>query len=230
MRLPKEGRPLQQACYTGAFGSKESACTNMEWSSPNELYFQTTRPLRPREGFTIGVGMQKGIVAAPSVLERFGSAMLLGLASLGLLIYFITTWNRYGVDPPKPTPYPLFASPQGYSPSSISYIAKEKYDPNKITASIIDLAIKGHLRIDEEERKGFMSNKKNYLLTRLQDTTEDLFPEEKALLDNLFAGEQKVLIDGTYEKRIEGAYNNHKFSILGPVSYTHLTLPTKRIV
>lgn len=215
VRLPKAGKPLQQSCYTGRYKSTESNCESKAWTSENELYFQTTRPLQPREAFTIGVGFEKGVVAEPSVFERFGSAIILGLSSLGLLIYFFVTWNRYGVDPPKPTPYPQFASPQGYSPSSISYIAKEKYDSNKITASIIDLAIKGHLRIEEESTKGFIGSKKIYSLIRLDNSKEDLFPEEKALLDNLFAGSKKVVIDGTHQSGVERAYNNHKFSIIG---------------
>ena len=215
VRLPKAGKPLQQSCYTGAYGSTEQACESEPWTDENDLYFKTTRPLQPKEGFTVGVGFEKGIVAEPSVFERFGSAMLLGLSALGLLIYFFTTWNRYGIDPPKPTPYPQFASPQGYSPSSISYIAKERYNPNKITASIIDLAIKGYLRIDEEEQSGIFGKKKSYHLTRLTDSEEDLFPEEKTLLNSLFSGNKKIVIDGEHESRVENAFNNHKSSILG---------------
>jgi len=216
VRLPKGGKPLQQSCYTGAYGSNEQACGSNEGSSENELYFEATRPLQPKEGFTIGVGFEKGIVAEPSVFERFGSAMILGLSALGLLIYFFLTWNRYGVDPPKPTPYPQFASPQGYSPSSISYIVKEKYDSNKITASIIDLAIKGYLRIDEKEESGIFGKKKSYHLTKLIDSEEDLFPEEKTLLNSLFpGGMEEVAIDGEHEPRVEKAFKNHKSSITG---------------
>ncbi len=216
VRLPKSGKPLQKACYTGVYGSTEQACESEMWTDENDLYFKTTRPLKPNEGFSIGVGFEKGIVAEPSVFERFGSAMILGLSALGLLIYFFVTWNRYGIDPPKPTPYPQFASPQGYSPSSISYIVKEKYDHNKITASIIDLAIKGHLRIAQEEERGLFSKKKSYCLTKLIDTQEDLFEEEKTLLNSLFPGNLKeVVINGEHEPRVENAYNSHESSIIG---------------
>ena len=214
VRLPSGGQPLQKACYTGGFGSTNKDCEVKEFNKGNEIYFQTTKILAPREGFTVGVGFEKGLVQAPSMLERFGSGILLSLVSFGLLIYFVTTWNRYGIDPPKPTPYPLFASPQGYSPSSISYIAKESYKSSKITASIIDLAIKGNLRIDEEEKKGFLSKKTIYRLTKLKDNYDELYPEEKALMKDLFSGSNVVLIDGEYESRVKRAYQAHQNNIL----------------
>jgi hypothetical protein len=216
VRLPESGEALQQSCYIGTYGSAEQACVIEELAGGNELRFQTTRPLRPKEGLTIGVGFEKGIVAEPSVVERLGSAILLGISALGLLIYFLVTWNRYGVDPPKPTPYPQFSSPKGYSPSSIGYISREKYDSKKITASIIDLAVKGYLRIEEEEKKTIFIRKKTYHLKRTDRPEEELFPEEDALLNRLFKhGVNEVVIDGDYDSTIKKACEDHKQSILG---------------
>lgn len=214
VRLPTGGKPLQKACYTGRYGATENNCEVKEFNKGNELYFQSTKGFSPREGMTIGVGFEKGLVNKPSILERFGSALLLGLVSLGLLIYFATTWNKYGVDPPKPTPYPLFASPKDYSPSSISYIAKESYETNKITASVIDLAIKGYLRIDERASQGMFSSKANYTLTKLKQDYSELYPEEKALMQGLFSGSDVVQIDGEYQSNVKQAYSQHQNNVL----------------
>lgn len=214
VRLPQGAGNLQRACYTGRYGQADKNCTVKELNNGNEIYFQTTQRLAPFEGMTVGVGFEKGIVQGPSFLERYGSALLLSLSALGLLGYFVTTWNKYGIDPPKPTPYPQFASPQGYSPSSISYIAKESYKTNKLTASIINLAVQGYLRIDEEGKSGFFSGGKNYTLTLLKEDFSDLFPEDKALMERLFANSRVVEIDGKYESRIKKAYEAHQSSIL----------------
>jgi len=214
VQLPPGANHLQKACYTGSYGARGEKCTTKEFNKGNEVYFQTTETLRPREGMTIGVGFEKGIVAGPSFLEQYGSALLLSLASLGLLGYFVTTWNKYGVDPPKPTPYPLFASPQGYSPSSLSYIAKESYQANKVTASIINLAINGYLKIDERKGSGFLSRKGVYTLTRVNSNYSDLFPEDEALMRQLFASGDSVTIDGSYEAPIKRAYEAHQNNIL----------------
>ena len=213
VRLPVGANHLQKACYTGKYGARENNCTVKEFNKGNELFFQTSG-LQPREGMTVGVGFEKGIVQGPSFLEKHGSALLLSLVSLGLLGYFVTTWNKYGVDPPKPTPYPLFASPEGYSPSSLSYIAKESYQTNKVTASIINLAIKGYLRIDEKEASGFLSKGKRYFLSRLKADTTDLYKEERALMERLFAKGDTVTIDGSYESTVKSAYSAHQNNIL----------------
>lgn len=213
VKLPVGANHLQKACYTGSYGSTANNCTVKEFNNGNELFFQTSG-LGPREGMTVGVGFEKGIVQGPSFLEKYGSALLLSLAALGLLGYFVTTWNKYGVDPPKPTPYPLFASPEGYSPSSLSYIAKESYQTNKVTASIINLAIHGYLRIDEEGGGGFLSSGKHYNLTRLKADTSDLYKEDRALMERLFAKGDKVTIDGSYESTVKSAYSAHQNNIL----------------
>ena len=214
VRLPPEANHLQKACYTGAFGTRGDKCSVQDYNKGNEIFFQTTAGLNPREGMTVGVGFEKGVVEGPSFFESYGSALLLGLASFGLLGYFVTTWNRYGIDPPKPTPYPLFASPQGYSPSSLSYIARESYKANKLPASIINLAVDGYIRVDEISSNGLFKRNKAYKLTLLNKDFSKLYREDKALLDRLFASGDSVAIDGEYDSSIKSAYEAHQSSIL----------------
>ena len=214
VKLPVGANHLQKACYTGFYGAREgNNCAVKEFNNGNELFFQASN-LAPKQGMTIGVGFEKGIVEGPTFLEKYGSALLLSLSALGLLGYFITTWNKYGIDPPKPTPYPLFASPEGYSPSSLSYIAKESYQTNKVTASIINLAVNGYIRIDETESNSFLSKRKNYTLTRLKEHNEALPKEDIALMNRLFAHGNQVTIDGSYESTVKSAYEAHQNNIL----------------
>ena len=214
VKLPVGANHLQKTCYTGAYGARENQCIVQELNKGNEIFFKTINSLQPREGMTIGVGFEKGIVQGPSFLERYGSALLLSLMSMGLLGYFVTTWNKYGIDPPKPTPYPLFASPEGYSPSSLSFIAKESYHTNKLTASIINLAIQGYLKIDEQGKSGLFSGGKTYNLTLLKEDYSELYKEDSALMERLFANSNLMRIDGEYESSIKRAYEAHQNNIL----------------
>ena len=214
LKLPDDIAAIQTACYTGRYGSSDKNCTIKTVNGGNEILFQTTRPLRVKEGMSIGVGFEKGVVQAPSFIERFGSAIILGFVALVLLLYFIFTWNKYGIDPPKPTPYPMFASPKGYSPASISFIAKEKYQSNKIASSIINLAINGYLKIEEVKGNSLFSSKKNYRLIKLKGSDGELYKEDKAFFDNLFRNSTHVSIDGDYDPIVQNAYQLHKGSVL----------------
>ena len=214
VKLPVGTKALQKHCYIGKYGSTNNNCLQEEFNDGNEIFFNSGRALKPYEGLTIGVGMEKGVMTGPSLFKKYGVAMFLVLTSLGLLIYFVTTWKKHGVDPPKPTAYPLFASPGGYSPSSISYIMKEKYKDKKVTASIIDLAIKGYIHIDVETEKSIFSSSTHYKLTRLKQDVSELFPEDKALMQQLFSSSDTIMIDGTYQEVVKDANTAHQSSIL----------------
>lgn len=65
----RESRSLPSGCYTGVAGSTESECVSETMN--NSGIFTSRRILQPGEGFTIALGWDKGIVAAPSSWKRF---------------------------------------------------------------------------------------------------------------------------------------------------------------
>lgn len=211
--LPEGVEMLQHACYTGAYGSTGDECSMAQLSEEEGIQFETFKPLQPYEGMTVGVGFEKGKMQPPSFLERFGIALWMGGGLLALLAYFFVTWSRHGVDPPKPTPFPVFESPGGRSPAELGYIWKERYSNKMMTASLINLAIKGYLRIDEEEKEGFLMNSKIYDLVKLKNATQDLPDEEKDLLNRLFQSSKRVEIGGKYNSTLEKAVAKHVSSL-----------------
>jgi len=73
-----------------------------------------------------------------------------------------------------------------------------------ITATIVDLAVRGYLRIDEIPKKGFFG-KADWTLTKLKEG-DDLRPYERSLLDGLFTGAEEVRLSAlrnTFAERLK---------------------------
>ncbi|HVE98729.1 MAG TPA: DUF2207 domain-containing protein [Mycobacteriales bacterium] len=90
---------------------------------------------------------------------------------------------------------PLFADPAGavqftppddMRPAIMGVLIDERADPLDVTATIVDLAVRRHLRIDEIPKKWFFSAP-DWTLTRLEPPADTLTTWEQTLLDALFA-------------------------------------------
>ena len=147
--LPEGTDAVQQAAYIGYAGEQG---TDFSFSqNGNVLSYRATRPLNPGEGFTVAVGFEKGIIETPGWLARFGTLLLLGLSTLLLIPYYFVTWMRHGRDPQTPASYPIWEAPDGLSAASVNYIKNGSFQSRCLTASVIHLAIKGYLKIEEKE-------------------------------------------------------------------------------
>lgn len=211
--LPEGAKILQNSCYTGAYGNNAQNCSSkvladnsMEWSATN---------LGPNEGLTIAAGFQKGIMVPPpppTSIEKYG--VLIGgiIIFLGLLFYYYSTWRKYGVDPEKPTVYPQFNVPENLSPASMGYIKDENFKNKLVTASIVNLAVKGYLKIIEGESSGILGlfNTKTFTLNKLKEPDQSLSKEEISLMNTLFTGNETITFDGQYNSQVENVVNSFK--------------------
>ncbi len=211
--LPPGAGMIQESAYTGRMGA-----TGKDYIVNEELggiIYKTTRPLRPREGMTVAVGFQKGYVTPPSFINRYGTLMIVVLGFLILIPYYVITWIRYGQDPPTPAAVPDWHTPDELSSASINYIQKGRYDNKSFTSSIIDLAIKGYLKIEEQNESGFLSKKRSFDLVSMRDIGDKstLPTEEKVIYDTLFSSKDRISVAGKYDKTIEKTYTNHKANL-----------------
>lgn len=154
--LPEGVEARKALLFTGPEGSTAS---RGRWSlEGNEALFQTTAPLDAGEGLTVAVAFDKGHVT-PSAeqlrLNRPPSPFLLNVApflALALLIaYYVTAWLRYGKDLRGGPIFARFEPPPGISPALASRLMHRRFNDGAVTASLIDLAVKGHLVIEEIE-------------------------------------------------------------------------------
>jgi hypothetical protein len=71
-------------------------------------------------------------------------------------------------------------------------LVDEKADVVDVTATVVDLAVRRHLRIEELEQRRLQG--RDWLLTRLDDGPDDLVPYEGRLLDALFRSSRAVRV------------------------------------
>ena len=86
----------------------------------------------------------------------------------------------------KPVVAVQFHPPQGVQPGMVGTIMDETANPIDVSATVIDLAVRGYLRIEETEGSGLFS-RTDWVLTRLNPPPgEQLLTYERQLLDGLF--------------------------------------------
>ncbi|MDH4147575.1 MAG: DUF2207 domain-containing protein, partial [Acidimicrobiia bacterium] len=74
-----------------------------------------------------------------------------------------------------------FKPPDGATPGLIGVVTDEKADTLDVSATIVDLAVRGYLRIEQID-------KKDYRLVKLRDADPALLGYEQTLLGKIFAG------------------------------------------
>lgn len=180
--------------YTGPRGSREEAYAVTP--SVNGATFISTREFRPGEGMTIVLGWEKGIVHPGSAWEATLFRLNLSenwvfLAPLFSLGYMLARWYRMGKDPPTGDPLVVaYAPPEENGrpllPAEIGALIDERLDPKDITASVVDLAVKKHITIEEKKSPGVLFHKTDYLLRKTQEPGQELLPFERMLMERLF--------------------------------------------
>jgi len=84
-----------------------------------------------------------------------------------------------------------FAPPIGLRPGQIGTLVDEVANPLDVTASVIDLAVRKYLVIEEIPKKGWFG-KPDWKLTKLKDPDRELLEYERELLDGLFEDGREV--------------------------------------
>jgi len=98
-----------------------------------------------------------------------------------------------------------FAPPQNLKAAQLGLILDESADTKDVTATIVDLAARGHMTITE------VDGAKDWLLTWKAADISSLLPYEATLLDGLFTGRQQVKLSdlkGTFHATLQKAEGN----------------------
>ncbi len=206
IHLPPTAQVKQTACYTGSYGSTETACSDSIIDTHTVSF--RGRAMDYYEGLTVAVGFPKGVVAEPpppTFWERFAVPLVGGIITLLLLLYYFLTWFRFGRDPDMPTVIPLFEPPDALSPASVGMVMEGGFDNDLITPAMISLAVKGHVRIDEKKEEMLLGliTKETYTIVKLKGGS-GLPMEEQELLNRMFgSGQMSYEITGTYDPSVQ---------------------------
>lgn len=167
--LPDSAGILSAKCYTGYYGSTASNCNLDYVPGGKTVYTKTMGPLKPKQGISIAVSWNKGVVhnsesrlAWLSRMFRHNQAVfLMPLFAVLMLIYNYIVWRRVGRDPKPGVAYPEYYPPKSLSPAAMGYIYDQGFDNRLVAATITDWAVKKYITIDVS-RKGFIFKKNVY--------------------------------------------------------------------
>ena len=189
--LPESATGLRALAFTGSYGSQQREADVSVRG--NEVLLRMQRPLAFREGLTAVVGWDKGIVREPSRAEKtllFLRANWIVLLPLSLFALMYLLWYARGRDPRLRPITTRYEPPQGMSPAEVGTLVDNSPNMRDITASLVDLAVRGFLVIQEkEEEKLLLTSRTEYSfqLTKPADQWGELLPHERKLLDSVFA-------------------------------------------
>lgn len=209
--------------YTGPEGARGREYTGTVTSHVG-VTFRTTRPLAPREGLTIVVGWPKGHVREPTgkeqALRLLRDNLELPVAAAGLaaiLFFYVFVWRAVGKDPRKGVVVPRYTPPADLSPAAVRFVSRMGWDDTVFAAGLLNLAVKGHLAI-EEGGDGFR-------LLRGTGGKEPPSADEAILLTHLFAGKAKAVeIDRKQRPVIVSARAALQSSLRAAFETTHFVL------
>ncbi len=116
------------------------------------------RNLKPNTNFTIAAGFPKGIVSQSAYFKDFlamyygyifSIIIFLSCIIIGFVYWHKTEKSREG----KRAIVPQYEPPQNLRPAMAEVIIKEKLTNKGLAATIIDLAVRGYVRIEEDNKK-----------------------------------------------------------------------------
>lgn len=181
---------LQFACYSGTYGSKETSC-DWQYDNQGNVIFESARRFNNGEGLTIVLGWPKGIVKEPrfNFLSFWFQQFWPIFIPIIVFIFLFKKWQKDGKDfPLKGTVIAQYEPPENLRPLDIALILNQKIKPPDIPALIVDLAVRGYIKIKEIEKKGIFG-KKDYLIIRTKDFNdikENLHQYERDFLKDIF--------------------------------------------
>ncbi|MFZ0791937.1 MAG: DUF2207 domain-containing protein, partial [Chromatiaceae bacterium] len=156
--LPGDAVSEGTTFFTGPVGSRDKNARVTLSDGGHRVLFETTSPLGPREGLTIGVKFAKGSIAAATGTQRLGwflrdnAAALFSVGGLAVvLLYYLWAWARVGRDPPKGLVVPRWDLPDGVSPALAHYIRNKGLQDNgfpAVSAAALSLAVKGYAALE----------------------------------------------------------------------------------
>ncbi len=202
--LPDGVVPTRVAVYTGARGSVATDAKITK--DANEVDFAMLRGLYPNEGMTIGVGWPAGaITSRPNeAQERLAKALQWIPLLIPVVVFFLAfkSWKKRGRDPEEGSYVVHYEPVDGASPAELGTLVDNSADMDDITATLVDLAVRGFIRIEEvtESHLFGLSKSTDYILHILRKREEwtSLAPHEQRYLEALSGS---TLFDG-YEVKV----------------------------
>lgn len=185
IHLPEQVTGLRSTAFTGLYGSREQSAEIV--TEGKTLTITSTRPFKIKEGLSVVIGWDPGVVHRPGPLEKswwflLGNLMFLLPVGVGLLMHRI--WKAKGKDPSQLPISAQYDPPLSLRPAELGTLFDGVPHSHDITATFVDLAVRGFLTIEEEE-KGFFGLGSEYIFHIQPHSESELRGYEKKIISAL---------------------------------------------
>ncbi|MGA2858290.1 MAG: DUF2207 domain-containing protein [Candidatus Sulfotelmatobacter sp.] len=192
---------LRAQAFTGVYGSAERDATAKVDGAAAQ--FETNNPLPMRGGLTIDVYIPKDILEEPGAVTRFfwfiGGNPAVFLPLVTLAVMFPLWWYKGRDQDPGMSVAPMYEPPPGISPAEAGTLLEDTIHPRDITSTMVDMAVRGYIKIEETAEKVVLFTHKDYVFHLLKPREQwgsDLAPHERVMLENVFAGGDETRLSG----------------------------------
>jgi hypothetical protein len=190
--LPPGVTGIRALAFTGSYGSRAQNADVV--TSDNSVHISMLRPLAFHEGLTVVVGWDKGFVKEPStsdLIKQFLASNWPIFFPVPVFLFMFWLWYTRGRDP-RVGPIPVqYAPPEGMTPAEAGTLVDDDAAMRDITATIVDLAVREYLTIEEKENQHMMGlySNKDYVFHMKKKPAEwkGLKSHELLLLAGIFA-------------------------------------------
>ncbi|MGB2667835.1 MAG: DUF2207 domain-containing protein [Candidatus Acidiferrum sp.] len=228
--LPDGTSDIRANAFTGAYKSAGRNATVAIVGTAVDV--RTISPLGIHEGLTVAVAFDKGTVREPTAVSQFflylRSNWPLVIPFFVFPLMFWWWWTR-GRDPRLRPIAAQYEPPDQLTPGEVGTLIDNSVDMRDITASIVDLAVRGYIVIQEQQKDHLLglTHSKDYQF-HLQKSQADWAPlksHEQDLLGGLFpngqAGDVVSLADlhNRFYQNIAGIKNQIFGSLVGKGYY-----------
>ncbi|GII85337.1 hypothetical protein Ssi03_33270 [Sphaerisporangium siamense] len=225
VRLTGPAPMTNLSCFAGDITSA-TGCTAASMTSESGLQAEYQQSgLGPSQALTVVAGFPKGASGGKPILERrfdlataFTVSPVTGGALGGLLVLLlggVVLLHRLQGRDARIIDHESggrvtavrdgrFAPPDGVRPGQIGTLIDEQADVVDVTATIVDLAVRGYVRIDEQPRGAY--DAPDWMLVKVPDARlDELLDYERALYLAIFDGRKAVLLSqlhGSFASRL----------------------------
>jgi len=198
---------LTLEAWTGPEGSTESNARVSFEPSTDVVSVATTEGLGPREGLTVRVTFPTGIVRPATEAQQaawfrmdWGGYIDAGVVLFLVILLYLLLWVSVGRDPERDPIQVRYEPPEGYSPAALGYLENRGYQNAQLTATVVNLAVRGLLRIEKLAS--------GWRLQRTEGATGDGLPTEEASLFGTLLGSRTSLdLEAKHSSTMQAARN-----------------------
>jgi uncharacterized membrane protein len=172
----------RRLCYAGYFGGLKQNCNVTLVALKEGTFIRVSADnLQPRQTLSVvlafkpGTFNQKSSAIKKEEKQRqitfIATAFLVAIPPLIACIFMFKRWRQFGDDPKgRGVIIPEYEPPKGFNPLTSDFLYRQGLRNTAISATIIDLAVKGYITIIEIPKSGLFSKKDYELkLTKIPD-------------------------------------------------------------